>query len=430
MKAQTKVQPPAGAATQSRAVKKAARNAAKKIPAPVTPKTPSAVVKHEIKKTQTPRMLRRIQLAAAGVLIALGVATVGLGTAASSQLGAIAADGTQAVRLTDVTNQLLIANRAASEYLLEPTRGQPTEFAEALVAADTLIVDAVADAPAGSQWLGTINAKISNYGRELQRAISDKDAATLASATTNLDSILDEISMHAVTANTQATIPRSYQYILFAVAVIAAVVLLGCMFPTAQVSHRIINLGLVGALAASAVITGWTASTISTRSVTEYEQLYNMSQARVELTKAQLVDLEIVADGANQKKTDSQKWLDSWNAHYFVAADLLREVNVDTTSLTRYSVQHDRLEGFIKDNNWVGAINLVLEQSPESLRQTAEDFDAVISTFQKEELASTQAVYAQQSLSLGALSGSAILICLLGLIGAMWGMNRRLGEYK
>jgi hypothetical protein len=384
-------------------------------------------------KSGTVSMLRRFQIAVAGLMIVLGGATLALGNAATAQNDTSASSGAQAIRLTTVATNLLQADQLASECLLAGSQSRLGDLRTALDRADRLIVNAAADSPADREWLGQLNATVSRYGRALEQAATSRNAANLNAAEKLLqDEILVVLEQNAALAINQVAVPRFQQSAITAVAWLAVAILIAICVPVARASHRVVNLGLLSTLAAALVIASWSSITLFA-TPGDFQSIYDAGRARSAVVNTRLTDFRAARPGASQSDTTAA--MKQWDGYADQARSLLNEARSLNDSglaypLSEYLNQHEALATALRQGNLDEAKKLLLDSADGSLRQRSDTFDTDVLGFQDAQLAQSRASLDANGASLRALSNLASLIALGGMIGGIWGLNRRLREFE
>ncbi|MDR1236852.1 MAG: hypothetical protein LBK28_01275 [Propionibacteriaceae bacterium] len=393
------------------------------------------------KKGNTPALLRRLRAVVAGLMIVLGVSTVVLGNAAAAETDLKASSGVQAIRMTTMSTHLLHADQTAAEYLIatenQLAANQQKYLAElrtALENTDELVFNAAADPSTDRGWLVDINAMVSRYERDLERAVSDRDLSYLNTANKTLqDDILPRLEESTFAAIAQANSPRGYQFTIPGISWVAALVLLALCVPVAKTSHRVLNVGLLTSAVAALVIAVWSSVTL-TIGPWDYQPIYNAGKARSVVASAQLADLRAARLGATGADyTDELKQWDECvdQAQSLLYEDLLYEDDDVLQLLTVYTGNHAQLVKEMQQKNWdTVRSTLLTDEKDGALRSSVRSFDQAVLRIQNERLAEVRSVADANRNSLLVLSSLATLLTLGGLIGGIWGLNRRLKEYE
>jgi hypothetical protein len=247
------------------------------------------------------------------------------------------------------------------------------------------------------------------------------------------DEILPRLEESTFAAVDQANSPRGYQFAIPGISWVAVVVLLALCVPVARTSHRVFNVGLLASLAAALVIAVWSSVTL-TIGPWDYQPIYNVGKARSVVASAQLADLRAAQLGSAGSSFTAE--LDQWDTDVDQAQSLLYGVllyeNHDVFQLlTDYTGNHTELVKQMRKGDWDAVRSTLLtDEKAGSLRPSARAFDEAVLRIQNERLGEVRSIADANRYSLLVLSSLATLLALGGLIGGIWGINRRLKEFE
>lgn len=388
--------------------------------------------------SRSPKLLRRYQLLAVIVLLLLGVAT----TTATVQLRNDLAQGPgivdQYARLGTVHSTLLAASNTAARNQLAPRSQNRIELGEDLSTANQLIVQASAERPQDAAQLGALSPALLEYDRLLYSSLSGDNAQARA-ALVKADAVLDSQVVPGIDAvraqlstEAQAGPWLGWTVILILATLIAITVLIMVSVGTARISHRYLNRGVLGALVAALLIAvlGWSALASAENSLdldqsNELRNTVSIASARMALNNVDRLQLRAVLD---------QKWSAASKKAAEQAIQTADTAASDTSNVPVTTSVHAALntqayvESRLTRADWSGASELLT--SPRSQPELLAAFDAAAET------ATTETVQAASQSLTGAaaimvtLAIIQVVVTLLGMALAIWGLDRVLREYR
>ena len=266
--------PTAAAATGPVAAGKPTSSALPAAPLHALPTPPAA--------SDTPRRLRRYQLITAVAVLILGLCGVAQLGQLRTNLGTAPLQGTQHVRIGEVSAAISAAGNEAELQALDASAGGSEESSKTLATAAELLVEVAAAEPAQATAIAAINTDLLSYG-QLLSAAKFADAEQLRDS--SLQPGLDQLSQNLIDADSRSswwTAP----WISLGLGLVVVVGLCWLSFQVAQRSHRVLNSGLVAAVVATVAITGLAVGgspvsagvSTSTRSVIETSTQFTQAQ--------------------------------------------------------------------------------------------------------------------------------------------------------
>ncbi|MCC6496033.1 MAG: hypothetical protein IT193_07205 [Propionibacteriaceae bacterium] len=389
--------------------------------------------------SRTPRLLRRLQAAAAIALLLLG----GLGTWVISELRTDLASApevsAQYARLGEVQNRLLEANALAAVGVIEGDGGM-TDRAEAAGArlnqAAGLLVAAATARPQDTEAVAAISGHLVGYG-QLLRAADGRDAKTAKALLDRADTQLDKQLLPALaalqTGLSEEAAARSWTESEFFVPLLAVLTVgfLGWIsWVVAHRTRRVLNLGLVGAVVAALAIL-WVTVAAQQAAAAASTDSRNTQFARV-------VDL---TDAANQLGTAQRihahaVLVRSWTQGDASAVDAAVKAagGTDLPSgdriLADFKSAQNKLAALMAKGDWSGAAGLVLADGEEGLAGTAKSFDDAVSRARTEAVVAAAGRPDEMRDTLMWQLAAAVLAALFGAALAVAGMEQRLQEYR
>lgn len=387
--------------------------------------------------SRSPKLLRRYQLLSVIVLLLLGLAT----TTATLQLRNELAQGPgivdQYARLGAVQTELLTAGNAAARNLLSPSSRDRTQLTDSLSTANQLLLQAVAQRPQDADQLGTVSSALLEYDRLLSSSISS-DGATARASLAKADAVLDSEVVPAIDAvRTQLSTEAAagpwlgWNVIVIVTTLIAIAALVVVSVGTARISHRYLNRGVLGALLATVVVAilGWSAlgnasSRLNLDQSSELKDTIAITSARAALNSVDRIQLRAALDQtwtAQTKKTATQATQTAKAVADQATIPVAESIGAVVDTQAGVSSRLAR-------SDWAGASRLLTTPSQQPRLLAAFDSAADAAT-----TATVQAT--SQSLS-GAAVGMIWLaigqgvLTLLGMVLAIWGLDRILREYR
>lgn len=384
------------------------------------------------------RRLRRLQVIAVALVVAFGALVVAGLAVQSSAAGHASASLAQYNRLTEARVQALQVQQAANTWALTPTAAVRAEVTSNL----TTLATSLADASAVSEDRDTIaplTAALVNYSMTLQDALNAKgtdSAALLAKADSALSAdLLKPLGEAAAAAGDRVSSDLTANWLYWVIGgfVLAGGGLIAVQVALARASHRYLNpgvaLGLVAALASVTVlaVTAGSATTAATSfSSTTRAELDAAATARTQLNQARADELLMIAlqgGGASYRTR--------WNDAYSDARKAVQTISTRAkalSELTAYAEAHGEVVEAADHADWAGARSLLLGDGA-----AATAFDEAASSLAA--LASDAGGPAAESVgSVGegvvvAIAG-VVLLTLAGAALAVWGVARRIEEYR
>lgn len=244
---------------------------------------------------------------------------------------------------------------------------------------------------------------------------------------------------------------RLWPYVSLAFGVLAFAGLYWAQRRTFHRTNRVFNHGLLAATAASTVILVWLAAgqavartELNDARVHGQESLAVLNDARINSLKARANENLILvargavltADGRNDKyETDYTAGMDRLSAALGRAKTLADDraggepVAAALASVTQWRERHKSASGTDKAGDYEGALTKVIGDR----NSTGQSFDQVDSALKKalahEQLEFDRSATGGRNALTGLAVGAAVL-ALLGAVGAILGMGRRLSEYR
>lgn len=402
----------------------------------MTPVAPAA------KGISTPHLLRRLR---AGLLILLvlvaGAAGWILGLSRDN-LAQASVHAAEYVRLTGIGTDILKADVAAGGAALANAgaAARHDQVAARLADASAGLVAAVAAQPAHAAELAEVNTALQAHGRSLESARHQPDAAAAAKVLVAAGQTLDSQVLPTLSSlaeqnrrDTDDLLSQQLGWALPVLAWAAVAALLAASWTVARRSHRIVNLGLVGAIVATAtvaVLGGSAVSAVTGSAVTARDGDFARVRAAVAAQKlvAQAHGLDVrtvLAQGRDVASGGS--------------ADLLAEASDTLTTagaselkekLAAVAQAHADLSALTTRGDWTAAASLVTSTAKGSPTATVAAFDAGVD----EVVSSSGAAVADAATGFaGTLLAQAIGAAALALAAAgsaAWGLGQRLKEYR
>jgi hypothetical protein len=107
------------------------------------------------------------------------------------------------------------------------------------------------------EWLVALNNSLSQYGRQLEQATAREDSQLVADARVTKDHVVEEIRTNANLAARTVQETPSGNIAGIVLGWIAVAWSIGLCIPVAGRSHRVLNLGMLGMVAACLAIAWW-----------------------------------------------------------------------------------------------------------------------------------------------------------------------------
>lgn len=388
--------------------------------------------------SRTPRLLQRLQ-----VLVVLAVIIAGaLSTWVIADLQGDLAEAPnltpQYARLGQVQHDLSTAARLADESVLlkeSADSARAKDAVTAVVDASGLLVQAAKDRPQDAEALQAIGGDVLRFSLTLSAAAGQpvgKATPILANAHKQLDAVLGEIDqLQAQLGLEAAARPWSQTtpaVVLVSLAMLA--VLAWVSWVVAQRSHRVLNLGLVGAAISLLILIGVTAAAQGTAGTasdasrsTQFTHVVNSADAIRHLDAAQQVLTTAVL---------TQTWDASAQTAYtteFTAASTAGKAE-HLPKLTGFSDAQGALANQMSKGDWSAAATSLLSGKSGALASEADAFRrAGAQTSQRAvDVAATAPTSARTTLIV-----QLVLVIMITLAGAslgVLGLYQRLREYR
>lgn len=388
--------------------------------------------------SRSPQLLRRLQLVVALVLVLAGGLAAWMIQDLRADLATTPELAQQYARLGDVRHQLnTAATEAARGALLgEPATGTHSAAAgEAVATAAGLLVEAAQARPQDADLLSEAGQGVVRYGKALAAAAGNpraKAVPLLAAADVQLDTVLDGIGTLQQRLGDEATVrPAGLNAVLAwlpGLALLAVVVWASWL--VARLSHRVLNVGLVGsgiavvvvlALALGAQSAAAQASEVARG--TQFGHIVQVATAVDELDRAQ----RVLTTGVlrHEWTADSQTALDEATSAASDAA-----TSEDLPSLKAFRTASTTIVGALRDGDWTTATATVTAGDEKSLAGATEGF--LDSAAKKTAAAVQRAAAAPESAGteLAIQLVAAVAVALAGAFLGVLGLGRRLQEYR
>lgn len=388
--------------------------------------------------SRTPRLLRRLQVVAAvAVLLAGGLATWLIADLRSDLAGAPNL-AEQHGRLGQVQHALHTATTLVSHSVLagEGAGGErPGAARDALAAASVLLVEAARDRPQDAVALGELNAGVLRYAVRLDAvAGSGRTEAVprLAAVRSGLEALQAQVAELQAQLGTEAsTRPWSQGSPLVILGVLAMVAVLGWVsWVLAQRTHRVLNPGLVAAVASLLVIVGLVVNAQSSAGSasdesrgTQFERVVGATEATRQLDTAEQVLTTAVLTrtwDARAEATVADALTAAQEALDRESAPGLGGARTAERALARAAAAGD----------WAGATTVLLAEGKDSFSRSAGAFrtaaDEVVADAVSSAATEPRAAREAMLFSLVAT----IVLALAGAALGVLGVDRRLREYR
>lgn len=173
----------------------------------------------------------------------------------------------QVLRLEAVRGDVLAADAAANNALVDAVEGQPLDQGHiALLShASAVLVEASAAQPADAEVLATVNAALTEYAVQVSNGLAARDSDELARASATLDeTVLSPLNEQIALNQQRLEFSIGDQRWLSILMALPIVVLLGASVVLAQRTRRVINIGLVVALGIAIAVFAVTTQMVTT----------------------------------------------------------------------------------------------------------------------------------------------------------------------
>lgn len=395
------------------------------------------------RRTATPRSvrrLRRLQAAAVALLLAFGALVV-TALAISFNASIRAAESlTQYERLGGARVQALEVQQAANTWALTPTDAVRNTVTEELTTLATTLADASA-VDADRDRIVPLTGALVHYSMTLQDALNAKGEAS-AALLAQADSQLSKELLQPLESATAAAADRMAGELtanwlgwVIGGAVVAAGGLVGVLIALARVSHRYLNpgvaLALLCALGSVAVLTLTTnaasgaASGFADGSRAEVDAVANVRQQLHQARADELLAVGLRAAGG----TYQQRWTTSITAARRALVALPTSTSA-VADLDAYSTAHQKVVAATGRSQWDTATGLVTGTGAGTAGKTFNSVDGSLNTINANLRGpAISAVRSVENAVVGGIAG-VIVLTLGGVWLAVWGVARRLEEYR
>lgn len=387
-------------------------------------------------KSQTPQLLRRYQLLAVIALLVLGLSTI----AATVQLRSDLTQGPgivdQYARLGSVHSDLLSAGNAAARNLLSPSAADRKEVSSHLSDADRLILQATAERPQDSDQLAALSTSLIEYDRLLYTATTGNSASARA-ALQQADQVLDEQLAPTIGAlrdrlATEAAAGSwpGWGWLLAVTTLAALAVLVTISVGTARITRRYLNRGLLVALSAAILLT-----VLGSTAISRADKALNLDQSAEVNTTVSISAARAglaAADRLQLRGALAQQWSSGASATVTTTSDPAQSTAQDYPTMSNSIVAVRRAQSTINSSlerhDWTQASGRLT---------AAKGVQSALTTFEKAAQLETQSAAAEAVQTLGATAFMMVvlaiietLLLLIGLVMAIWGLDRVLREYR
>lgn len=390
-------------------------------------------------------LLRALRLLAALACLVAGVVAAWVMNGTSASLDTINSGNQQVLRLQQIKGDIMRADGAATNGLAQgasdPT-GQTTDYRTVLGEAAKLTVDASKAQPLDQSELASINAGLVNYVLTMERArtaypannAAGLQAVTEAGTTLRSDTIpaLDKL----ITSNQGRVDAARATDRLWAVglALIPVLLLLGISIWLARRTKRVLNVGLLLALAASVLL--W--RLVDTNLVGASATMNAARAGSLQKATAAATAYSALADARSDEgrellqpataATNDAGWTTAIG-QVDAAVKTLGDSSV-TAAVEAYKSAHNASAALLKANKVTEARAAAASTDAKALNPAYKSAaDALTKAFNDSKQATASEVSAQQtSLQFG--QGLALLLGAIGALASWIGIGQRLREYR
>jgi len=392
----------------------------------------------------TARMLRGSRLIAALACLIAGAVGAWVLTVTSTSLDDINRGTQQLLRLQQIKGDVLRADGVATHGLAQGTPASAiTDYADALKEAARLTVEASQAQPLDQSDLTSVNAALLNYALTMERARTTypQDNAAGLTYVNDAGSVLSKDAVPAldklITANSNRVDAARASDRLWAagLALVPVLLLLGISIWVARRTRRVVNIGLVVALAASIVLWRLVDSNhVTSAAVVDSARAGSLQTATAAATAYSGLAEAKSIEGRMLLQPSTVNTLEpSWTAAMTDVKGAVEKLGAQSSSVSglvnTYSAAHTALADLLKQNKVTearqSAANTTTGVNP--THKTASD--ALSKVFSDAKVATASDMSHQQD----GLRVATILAVLLGLLGALasWvGLGQRLREYR
>jgi hypothetical protein len=389
-------------------------------------------------------LLRASRLIAALACLIAGAVGAWVLTATSTSLGDINQGTQQILRLSQIKGDVLRADGLATNGLAQGTAASAlTDYNAALKEAAQLTIEASQAQPADNADLTAVNAGLLNYVLTMERARTayPKDAAGGLGYVTDAGSTLSKDTVPAldklITANQRRVdAARASDRVWAAgLALVPVLLLLGISLWLARRTKRVLNLGLLIALAASVVL--WRlvdTNLVTSAGAVDGARAGSLQTATAAATAySELADAKSVEGRELLQPTTVAALEPAWTASMADVTAAVGKLGGQSSSVSglvgSYSTAHTALATLLRANKLTDAKASAASTTTGVNPSYKTASDALSKVFSDAKAATASTMAAQQD----GLRVASIIAVLLGLLGALasWiGVTRRLGEYR
>jgi hypothetical protein len=385
--------------------------------------------------SRTPQLLRRLQALVVLVVLLAGAVCYWVVADLRTDLASAPNLAQQYARLSQVQHNVDAAAEAAARSVLlgESSDGANAKAAvAALATANGLLVEAAKDRPQDAEALRGLGNDLLTYSLSLGAAIGEPLAQAkplLATANAQRDTVLNGIqSLQTGLTNEASARPWSQTTpwaVVACLAALAAVVWVS--WTVARRSHRVLNLGLVGAgvalLLLIGVVTsaqGTAASASGSSRGTQFTKVVNLATAVRQVDAGQRVLSTAVL---------TQTWTDSastaWSTAYKEA-----DAAVNDSTLSSVGTAGKALVGQLSKGDWKGATSAITSSGDTALATASARFVASAQQNAGKAVAAAATAPETGRATLVFGVGLAVVLSLAGAGLGAFGIARRLQEYR
>ncbi|MFT4294735.1 MAG: hypothetical protein QM582_04915 [Micropruina sp.] len=391
------------------------------------------------KRPGTPRSvrrLRRLQRTAVALLLAFGALVVTSLTVSFMASSRAMESLAQYQRLADARVQAIDVQQAANSWALTPTDAVRTSVTDRLTTLATTLADASA-VDADRDRVVPLTGALVHYSMTLQDALNVRDQAS-AALLAQADAQLSKELLGPLTDATTATADRmsgelTTSWLGWSIGgfVLAAGGLAGILVALARASHRYLNPGValallcalasIGVLAAIAVAASNAAGGFTGGSRAELDTVATVRQQVHQARADELLAVALRGSGG----TYQQRWTTATTAAKNSLGSLSRPGS-SAARLSSYSNAHDQLVAATDKAQWDTAAGLATGASAKAFDTLDSTLGSVQANLRGPVTSSFQAV--QDEIGLGI--GGVIVLTVAGSGLAVWGVSRRIEEYR
>ncbi len=388
----------------------------------------------------TPRRLGMARLAHLVLAVVLGVGSVVTAAQLDQREAQAEVHAAQYARVAAVETSLLTAHVAASRASLSGAAAQLDESRAALDQASTRLIEVAAQRTGDESALSAIGHHLLRYAAALERAQLQRDTAQGQSALAAADDLLREDLLPAIRQlqDVHGAVSTSgvawWMWLLPVLGWLTVAAIVAISWYTAQVSHRVVNLGLAAAAAATLVlaisagnvVAGHNAGTAGSVAA-EFGGVQRLTTAQREGIGA----FALLANGVATRTWSSQD-AEAYTTALDDAEQLLEESGADATStaLTALRRASEQVATAAADRDWEEAAALLKQSGATDPARIADSFLDNSQFVVDQAVEDLRSAVREQG---GQTTGFAILAVACALISAgagAWGLGQRLKEYR